>query len=242
MPKQLENSVNQIAVQTQTTNDGWNDADADSGRMIRGQLIRCNDGRWFYSKEGTPVEPGARFLAAGTLATLVRWQNGQPTEVLTKQSGEPLPAVDDLNSQIDESEWELGLDGKPRPPWQAQRLVYLVNTTTYSKVTFVTSSFGGARAIADLRDAIETRRRLYGDGAVPVVEPVSTPWKTRFGVKVRPAFKIVGWIGATTQAQVGITPMQTQIEAKPAAASTAIKEFVAPKKLVAADLDDEIPY
>jgi hypothetical protein len=240
--------VNQIAKRTQTTNDSWDDADADSGRMIRGQLIRCNDGRWFYSKEGTPVESGARFLAAGTLATLVRWHNGQPIEVLIKQPGQPLPDVDDLNSKIDESEWELDPDRKPKPPWQPQRLVYLVDIATYAKLTFVTSSFGGARAIADLRDAIETRRRLYGDGAVPVVELVSAPWKTRFGVKLRPAFKIVGWVGGNppaqigatppasgggaAPAQVGIMPLQVQIEAKPTAS----------KKSVAADLDDQIPF
>jgi hypothetical protein len=119
----------------------------------------------------------------------------------------------------------------------------LVDTATYSKVTFVTSSLGGARAIDDLGGRIETRRRLHGDGALPVVELVSAPWTTRFGVKVRPAFKIVEWFGASAQAQVGITPLQAQIEAKPASAdSSTIKESTAVKKSMAADMDDEIPF
>ena len=119
---------------------------------------------------------------------------------------------------------------------------------TYEKLTFVTSSFGGARAIADLRDAIETRRRLYGDGAVPVVELVSAPWKTRFCVKVRPAFKIVGWVGAASPpAQIGTTPPQPQIgptaaQAQIAAKPSAIKESTAVKKSLSADLDDKIPF
>jgi len=229
-------------------NDGWDNTDNDSGRMIRGQLIRCNDGHWLYGKEHKPVEPGAQFLAAGTLTTLVHWQNGQPIEVLTKQPGEQLPDVGDLNSRIDESEWEIGLDGKPRPPWQTQRLVYLVNTMTYATATFVTSTGGGAVAIADLANAIEMRRRLYEDGAVPIVELGTAPWKTKWGMKIRPAFHIVGWGGGNTPAQIGanpparggdaapaqigIAPPRVQIEPKPTAA----------KKSVAADLDDQIPY
>ena len=96
----------------------------NSTRIIQGVILRCVDGHW-SDRDG--LTPPAELLAMGTTTALQCWQDGTPTDTVVERPGKPLPDVNELNAQIPEAEWEEGIDGKPRPPWVMQFVVYLID-------------------------------------------------------------------------------------------------------------------
>jgi hypothetical protein len=58
--------------------------------------------------------------------------------------------------------------------------------------TFVTDTYGGRKAVGDLKSQITNVRFAY-PGAVPIVQLGSTMMPTSYGLKPRPEFKVVGW-------------------------------------------------
>src|SRR6516162_11714955 len=89
----------------------------DNDRLIKGAILKNIDGRW-SAKDGTILQDGELFLGLGTTEAVQGWQNNMPRDVIMKQPGESLPDVDQLNEQIPQTDWEKGLNGLPRPPWQ----------------------------------------------------------------------------------------------------------------------------
>jgi hypothetical protein len=189
--------------------DGF-DENGDSDRLIQGSLIRCVDGHWSVPRDGLAIPPGTQLLVLATTSVVQRWQDQQPIETILKKSGEPLPDVDELNAQIPKDEWEEGLDGQPRPPWQRQEIVYFLDQSTAEKFTFASGTIGARIAVSDLRERVRWMRHLRGEDVLPIVEPSSKPMKTRFGQKLRPEFKIVCWVelgvGLTRDAPAQIEP------------------------------------
>jgi hypothetical protein len=154
----------------------------------------------------------------------------------------PFPDVDDLNAAIPESEWELGVDGKPRKPWQKQLLVFLIDVKTCAVFTFATSTTGGSMAFENLGEAIKWRRALREANSVPIVALASAPMPTKFGMKRRPHFKIEGWhevpVASPAQLDPTVTAPSAQLvehKAEDQAATTS-----EPQR--ADDIDDEILY
>src|SRR5262245_47068500 len=98
-----------------TGSDGFDASNADQ-RIIQGTLVRCTDGNW-TDRDGLAMS-GVRLLALATTSVVQLWQTQRPVETIIKQPDKPLPDVDALNAQIPQNEWESGVDGKPRPPWQ----------------------------------------------------------------------------------------------------------------------------
>ena len=48
-------------------------------------------------------------------------------------------------------------------------------------------------SVAELGQQIAGMRQLKGSGAVPVIELDVQAFKTKFGLKKRPEFRVVGW-------------------------------------------------
>jgi hypothetical protein len=175
------------------TTDGFVDHGEAEDRLIKGTLLRCVDGRW-SARDGLPA-PTSPLLATTLLTVAQRWQNKVPIQTIIKGKGE-WPDIARLNEQIPQSEWEPDVTGQPRPPWQIQRLVYLVNEATCERFTFASGTAGAHICCNDLRDRVADKRFLTGDAAIlAVVELSSKTMRTKFGVKARPDFKIVGWHG-----------------------------------------------
>jgi hypothetical protein len=105
-----------------------------------------------------------------------------------------LPEREELGD-LDQSYWQLGPNGEPRNPWQNTRYVYLLDPISMEMLTFSTSSFGGRGAAINLADQIKRMRGLGRAAALPVVELGAEKMPTRFGMKSKPAFKIVKWYG-----------------------------------------------
>lgn len=191
--------------------DEWNDdTDSNGARVIQGTIIKCIDGHWF-DRDKTPIAAGAQFLVLSTTQIIQRWEGQRPVETIIKVPGEPLPNIDVLNAKVPRDQWELGFDGTPRPPWQHQHVVYLLDPVSCARFTFASGTIGASIAVADLRDAVKWQRAMRGANVYPLVTLATKAMKTRFGQKLRPEFKIVGWRILGNE-----SPLAQQIEAKPA--------------------------
>jgi hypothetical protein len=153
-------------------------------------ILKCVDGRWM---DGDGLTPAGEVLAAATTTGLQCWGNKDLLDEIVEQPGQPLPNVDELNAQIPKKEWGLGLDGKPRPPWQFNWVAYLIDLTSATKYTFLNSTTGAKIAVTRLADRMQTMCILRGPGVRPLVKLDSRPMKTEFGQKMRPEFTILDW-------------------------------------------------
>jgi hypothetical protein len=96
-------------------NDDGYSGSLTSGRLIKGQLLRWNETSGWIDRDG--LRPPEILLAIALSEALQCWKGKKPIETITAK---PLPNVDDLNEAVPKSEWEPGLDGQPKPPWQHQ--------------------------------------------------------------------------------------------------------------------------
>lgn len=159
-------------------------------RLIHGSLLKCIDGRWSTQDEADMT--GKQLLALMTAKAIQRWRSEGPVETLV-DTGAGLPDVDELNEAFPQSEWELGLDGQPRPPWQPQYAVYLLDASDASLYTFANGTTGAKIAWQRLVDRISWMWALRRAKVVPLVKLDSKMMKTKFGAKLRPEFTVVNW-------------------------------------------------
>jgi hypothetical protein len=147
-----DTTMNTLIPTNKFVTDGWDDAaDENSGRVIKGELLKFSDWNWSRGKEGVKVEEGKTLVAVGLTSAWVRWAGGKPAEYKLKEPHRRLPDRNDLGD-LDEREWEAGPDGKARDPWQNTRFVYLIDPLTAEAFTFSTSSWGGRGAVRGKAD------------------------------------------------------------------------------------------
>jgi hypothetical protein len=169
--------------------DGFAVPENSGGQFIRGQMVKYNDGYYVVDKtEPLPDEP---LVAVGVTTVWVKWEDGKPVEHRVTAAGQAHPERDDLPDH-DETLWRPGVDGKPADPWKDTRYLYLVNPRTGADYTFITDSYGGRRAVGNLKSKIMNVRMAY-PGAVPVIKATSAPFKTQFGMRKRPEFEVIRW-------------------------------------------------
>jgi hypothetical protein len=200
-------------------------SNTNATRLIRGTILRCTDGKWSDTLGG---DPPPLLIALGTTQALQCWKDSKPTDVVMAEKGKPLPDVDELNSQIPESEWEKGLDGKPKAPWVLQHVAYFIDPVSAESYTFINGTFGARLAVEKLQDRVANMQRLRGN-ALPVVKLESKPMKTKFGTKQRPEFTVVEWREIGTNGGE-VKAIEHKAVGKPVAQPT-----------VGEELNDEIP-
>jgi hypothetical protein len=166
--------------------DGFSGGLSSRG-LIRGTLLTWNETEgWLTHDEQKPPEI---LLGFALDEALQRWKNKKP-ETKTEK---PLEDPKVLNAAIPESEWELGLDGKPRPPWEHVVVVYLLDPATGAFYTYVHGTMGAHAAWDALREMVIATRALRGARVVPVLSLGWRPWRTKVGMKRRPHFEILDW-------------------------------------------------
>ena len=99
-----------------------------------------------------------------------------------------------LNKSAPRSEWHEDLNGKMVGPWQAQRIVYLLDPKTMTKYTYPTATVGGSICIRELTDRVRWMRKFRGPGIYAVVTLNHTHMNTRFGGRERPDLRIMRWV------------------------------------------------
>jgi hypothetical protein len=204
-------------------------------RLIQGDLLKCVDGRW------NPPPP-LELLVVGLTRALQCWSEGFPVDTIIERPGEPLPDLEELNAQIPENEWEPGLDGKPRAPWQLNFVVYLVNVETADTYTFANSTTGAKIAWERLETKFAMMRRLRGHNVCPLVKLENRPMKIAALniTKLRPEFTILEW------RDLGPPPTDKDPISAGAAAPAEKKKTTVGKPVKPItqqeELDDEIPF
>jgi hypothetical protein len=221
--------------------DGWDAVPTSDSGMIRGRLAKFTDGHYPINKSSEPADD--RELAVFGVVTLwIKWVGNKPEHRVT-QPGQRHPDRDEMGD-LDQELWEAGLDGKPKDPWQDTRYLYLVDPNTGEEITFTTPSAGGRKAIGDLKNQIANVRRAHA-AAIPIVRLESEMWKTKFGLKRKPLFRVIGW------KQGGASGFNEQNEApnKPAPGDANVADdaawhdpAAAKKRSTEALMDDEIPF
>jgi hypothetical protein len=213
------------------------DGGESKDRLVQGVILKCVDGRW-KAHDDTPLHKEMQFFVFGITKGLQCWEEERVIEEVKKKPSEDLPDVEALNRAIPREQWEAGLDGKPRPPWQLNDVIYLLSVNDAMKFTYLNSTAGARIAAARLLDRIESMQMLRGPNIIPIVTLDARPMKTGFGEKMRPHFEIVGWrdFGPTVPAVAPTTTPQLGSAVDTKAIGKPVKE-----PTLAEELNDSIP-
>jgi hypothetical protein len=193
------NSSREINMRTTNTQtDGFSVAEKSGSNLIIGKMVKFTiDGKYRVDKADI-LPDNTRMVAIDVTTAWVRWDEEKPSEHRTTQPGQIHPERADLPDQ-NEAAWQRGLNGDPTDPWRDTRYLRLIDPRTGQDYTFVTDTFGGRKAVGELKSQISNVRFAYA-GAVPLVQLGGTMMKTAFGLKPRPEFKVVGWRNKNTAA------------------------------------------
>src|SRR5262249_55941479 len=164
------------------------------------KILKFKKGEYFIGED--EIALGTEFLAhtVGWVKCWIKFLNGEVAErkLYRVALGEKPPLREDLDCR-DEDEWPAGLDDEPADPWVFQYLLPLENLESGEVVIFVTSSFGGRRAIADLCDGYTKRAKKARYGQ-PIIKLAKADFVTKkFGKVPRPLFEVVSWDGAEVE-------------------------------------------
>lgn len=201
--------------------DGWDAAASDSAASpMKGASIKFDAGAYFIGREKTLIQPEKQFVAMDVREGWMFLKKDTPAEYCMRAIGGPKPPrPDSFNNQ---DEWPPGLDGQPADPWKYSKFLYLLDPATAEMFTFTSNTTGGRIGLSDLTSQIQLMRSTRA-GAVPIIELQSRQMKTKFGMKPRPFFAVVGWHIQAEQGPKLIADNSNQTE-------------------VVNDMDDEIPF
>src|ERR1700730_4488260 len=114
--------------------------DSSPNPEMRGNsLIFTKAGDWARRDDGLIPET---LLALGITRCAIMWNGvGKPPTI--DSEAQTAEAVDALNAGAPESDWEIGLDGKPRAPWALQIGLHMVDPASGGLFTFPSTTVGG---------------------------------------------------------------------------------------------------
>jgi hypothetical protein len=156
-------------------------------RLIKGIVAKWDDQKKWHDRDGLSL-PSPMFVV-GVNTALQRWQNRQAETILDK----PLPDPAQLNAAIPQSDWELDLNNKPRPPWELVYAVYMIDLTTGTTYTYLSGTVGARICFEQLQESVCIMRALRGGRILPLVRLEQRPFRTGFGMRSRPHLQIIDW-------------------------------------------------
>lgn len=171
--------------------DGFSVEEHGGGGPIVGSMINFTQDGQFKVDKTTILPQGTTLVALDVTTAWVKFFGGKLIDYRVTPPGREHPEKEDMPDR-DEASWEIGLDGDRVDPWHDSRYLHLCDPVTAAEYTFVTDTFGGRRAIRDLKRQI-SNMRCARPNAIPVVKLTATQWKTSFGMRPRPDFQVVDW-------------------------------------------------
>jgi hypothetical protein len=195
-PAMIQELEAELARYRATTGEGFG---GDSDNNSFAPIIVCDvtdKGNEWHDRNGAPFT--GRWLVTGTSKEIVFWKDGliDQTKTIPEQALEGrdiFKAVEELNNATDPSTWVDGGYG-PKPPWQPNFIVNLLNPATAEERRFISHTFGGSVCFHELRAAVRKKRRLFNN---PFLSPVVEPRLTAYGKKgpgTRPYLPAVEWM------------------------------------------------
>jgi hypothetical protein len=190
---------------------------------IVGRMVKFSkDGEFVITDDDSVIGDETDFIALVD-QTLVGWikfnGEGEPPDrhMGLLYEGFRMPEREDLGD-LDQADWQTGLDGRPGDPWQHQIYLVLQRCDTQELFTFVTSSITGRRAIGTLLRHYDRMRKAAAE-MYPLV-------RLKIGGFQHKDDR-VGWVKVPVLAVVGKTP-------KDGAAK--------PDSSLSADMNDALPF
>jgi hypothetical protein len=209
--------------------DGFDQPGDQSDHTIIGPIEKFVDGDW--TTGGLPSDYKRRLVAVENDVVIRRWRENRVIETIREK---PLPDIDLLNQAVPQSEWE-DLNGDPRPPYERAHVVYLLDLDTCERSTFISPTKGAAIAVSRLKDKVFWMRKMRNNNTiVPQVELAWAPFPTKYGLRKRPDFKVVGWIDLSGG---GSLPPPSAPKQLPPAQPKKVEE-----PSLKEDLNDDLPF
>jgi len=177
--------------------DNWDAVPETGGGVIVGSKIKYDFNEKVFTIDGMEADPSDTFAVMDAIPAWVKWavSGNPPLEHRITKPGQYHPKRHEMPDR-DESEWQIGRQGKAEDPWKDTRYVLMINTETAAKYTFITDTYGGSVAVSELKDRIKTVRQAR-PGVIPIVKLISWTMPTGYGIKPRPKFEVVGWSGGS---------------------------------------------
>ena len=201
--------------------DGFSNVPLTGQGAMRGSPITYNAQDGNYWRDRVDVVNGETFAVVAYRRGWQHWPlDGSAPQLILDEPGAPHPERSTFGCQ-DQSEWRDGPNG-PSDPYVDVWTLFLANPDSGAEATFITSTAGGAMAVEILVDEIRKKRRREPD-AYPLVRLEDTTFKTRYGVKNRPHFAIVGWVfpGGDREPAAAPEPPKPALAAAPPAPAAA---------------------
>jgi hypothetical protein len=167
-----------------------------SGRVIQGTRINfTNEATWVdAAKQKLPadLEP----IVVDNARVVQKWGKDnlpspdEPPIILGPN--EKWPDIEAMNNKCPKTEWRER-HGKLEGPYQAQRVVYLIDPKTMDKYSWPTSTIGGRICIGELVDKTKLMRQFRGQRVYAVVKLSSTLMSKRYN-RQRPDLIVLRWV------------------------------------------------
>jgi hypothetical protein len=147
--------------------------------QLRGEIAKWDKEHVWHDRDGVALP--SPMLVVGTDTLLIRW-HPQYDDIRAK----PLPSAAMLNSAITTSEWRVGLNGDPEPPWKLNFEIRMIDPAGGRLFTFCNSTFGARLCFERLNEQVFIHRTLRGSAVIPLVKLDKRPMPTQRGMQSRP--------------------------------------------------------
>jgi hypothetical protein len=228
--------------------DGFASVPTTGRGAMRGSALTYNASTNEYLLDRVDVVNGEELVVLACRRGYQYWPlDGSAPQLLLDEPGAPHPERSAFGDQ-DESKWRDGPNGRSDPYVDIWAL-FCANPDTRAESTFITPTAGGFIAVEVLVKDILKKRRREPD-AYPLVKLEDAPFKTRYGVKKRPHFAIVGWVfpgGEPQPAAVPPAPAPAPVAATPPiphgrATITSVEAKAETVGSGVNPLDDDVPF
>jgi hypothetical protein len=164
-----------------------------AGAFGGARLLKFVDGR-FVTREGEEIGPDKELIVLGLKKVVQKFVGRKLLDTIVVPDSEKVPNLKEMNDAAPREEWGIDLNNNPVGPYTLVLVLKLINAATLDRFAFITNSVGGSMAIGDLSDKTKIMRRFRGPNVSPVVSLGVTTFRTNFGSKKRPDFRIVRWL------------------------------------------------
>jgi hypothetical protein len=212
-----------------------------AGRVIQGAIIKfTNDAKW-VAADGAELAPNRELIAVDITRLVQKWKDRLPVETIILEPGQRFPDVKKMNEETPQSEWEKGLDGQLRGPYQKQQILYLLDPVTLDRFCWPTSTVGGDKALRELVDKTKWMRTLCGGQVYPVITLSDTFMPTQYGGRQRPHFIVPRWVSLGSGKPALVAPPSETVAEPPKAEPLPGMQTVEHPSL-SEQMGDEVPF